>query len=342
MDFPGNGPPPAEAAVLETGTIKSIRPDKFGFVFTPDGQEAMFFPAESPLATALPPGAAVQFHSQTGAKGRRAFCVRPPCHQGTIKTFNPAKFGFVLLPDGQEAIFYSKDVLPGYSFAPGDVAEFDLVARPDGRHAAARVGKAGVPPTKLQAAAPVFAPSLAAPLAPATIPAAPQHVGTVKSFNPARGFGFVVLPTGEEAIVNTAALASAGPLQIGEAVQLDIVATPKGYRGERVSKLTNTHAFRPVYASPAPARPHQQILPYSPTSPHAAAATGAREVGSVKSFNPTHGFGFIYTAAGDEALVRRDQIEGMGDLQATEMVEYDVVVSGRGKRAVNVRRYRPY
>lgn len=39
MEFPGNGHPPAEAAVLETGTIKSIRPDKFGFVLTPDGQD---------------------------------------------------------------------------------------------------------------------------------------------------------------------------------------------------------------------------------------------------------------------------------------------------------------
>lgn len=56
--------------------------------------------------------------------------------------------------------------------------------------------------------------------------------------------------------------------------------------------------------------------------------------------------GFIYTPQGEEALVTINNVIDQKPLVAAEMVEYEVIVSAKGKRAVNVSRvngrFQPY
>ncbi len=63
--------------------------------------------------------------------------------------------------------------------------------------------------------------------------------GTVKSFNDAKGYGFLSRPTGEDEFVHFSAVQSTGfwSLAEGQAVSFDVVKGPKGLQAENVQVL---------------------------------------------------------------------------------------------------------
>jgi CspA family cold shock protein len=63
-----------------------------------------------------------------------------------------------------------------------------------------------------------------------------------------------------------------------------------------------------------------------------------RSLGAVKWFNESKGYGFIQLEGGDDVFVHYTAIQGDGfrTLAEGEHVEFELVVSDRGKQAANV------
>jgi CspA family cold shock protein len=64
--------------------------------------------------------------------------------------------------------------------------------------------------------------------------------GTVKWFNPEKGFGFITQPGGEDVFVHFKAIASDGykSLDEGQKVEFEIVKGPKGLQAANVVKVS--------------------------------------------------------------------------------------------------------
>jgi|UniRef100_A0A7S4D3A3 cold shock CspA family protein len=346
---------------IEHGTLKSFKIGKYGFVYTASGEEALFLPAECPLAADIEVGQPVQFFTKDSDRGKRAYCVRRPCNFGNLKSYNPTKFGFITTAEGDEALFYPQDVVTGHTLQPGDSVEFDVKVGQRGKQAL-NVAKLGAVVVTRNRPAPMNLP-FPAPIMPAQVgaslfsgqppffsapqPQKPQLLGKqrglVKSFNTTKGYGFVVLSSGEEALVNAVNIVDGVALQQNDVVDFDLQVTPKGKRAINVTKSLSALPNQPQAQSFANTGP----LAVVPATASAPVGGGTRETGTVKSYNPTKGYGFIYTAQGDEALVYKDHIHGTETLEASETVEYEIMHSGKGKRAINVKklaggRFKPY
>ena len=66
-----------------------------------------------------------------------------------------------------------------------------------------------------------------------------KEEGTVKWFNPSKGYGFIQRQTGEDVFVHFSAIQSDGyrSLEEGQAVQFSVTKGPKGLQAEDVSLL---------------------------------------------------------------------------------------------------------
>jgi CspA family cold shock protein len=66
-----------------------------------------------------------------------------------------------------------------------------------------------------------------------------KEEGTVKWFNPSKGYGFIQRQTGEDVFVHFSAIQSEGyrSLEEGQAVQFSVTKGPKGLQAEDVSLL---------------------------------------------------------------------------------------------------------
>jgi len=64
-----------------------------------------------------------------------------------------------------------------------------------------------------------------------------RQSGTVKSFNDAKGFGFITTEGGEDVFVHFSAIQSKGfrSLQEGAAVEFDVTQGPKGLQAQNVT-----------------------------------------------------------------------------------------------------------
>ncbi len=64
-------------------------------------------------------------------------------------------------------------------------------------------------------------------------------VGTVKWFNPDKGYGFIAAESGEDIFVHFSAIQSTGyrSLNEGQAVEFDITSGPKGSQAANVRPL---------------------------------------------------------------------------------------------------------
>jgi len=65
-------------------------------------------------------------------------------------------------------------------------------------------------------------------------------LGTVKWFDPKKGFGFIVGPEGQDVFVHFSSIAGDGfrALKDGESVEYDFIETPKGLHARNVRRAT--------------------------------------------------------------------------------------------------------
>lgn len=164
--------------------------------------------------------------------------------------------------------------------------------------------------------------------------------GTVKFFNPSKGFGFVARDDGgEDVFVHISAVEQAGlqGLASGQPLGFTLVE-----RNGKVSAIDLKIEGEPLPieefaprqrddrgpgAAPGGARGRRQL-------------TGERTSGTVKFFNTTKGFGFIARDDGQaDAFVHISAVQraGMAGLDEGDRVAFDIEVDDRGKfAAVNL------
>jgi len=165
--------------------------------------------------------------------------------------------------------------------------------------------------------------------------------GTVKFFNPAKGFGFVARDDGgEDVFVHISAVEQAGlqglasgqPLGFtlvernGKVSAIDLKIEGEPMPIEDNGPRRDDRGERPGGA-PGGARGRRQL-------------TGERTSGTVKFFNTTKGFGFIARDDGQaDAFVHISAVQraGMAGLEEGDRVAFDIEVDDRGKfAAVNI------
>ncbi|PQM28663.1 cold-shock protein [Sphingopyxis lindanitolerans] len=165
--------------------------------------------------------------------------------------------------------------------------------------------------------------------------------GTVKFFNPSKGFGFVARDDGgEDVFVHISAVEQAGlqGLASGQplgftlverngkvsAIDLKIEGEPMPVEDFAPRRDDRAGGDRPA---PGGARGRRQL-------------TGERTSGTVKFFNTTKGFGFIARDDGQaDAFVHISAVQraGMAGLNEGDRVAFDIEVDDRGKfAAVNL------
>ena len=162
--------------------------------------------------------------------------------------------------------------------------------------------------------------------------------GTVKFFNPSKGFGFVARDDGgEDVFVHISAVEQAGlqGLASGQPLGFTLVE-----RNGKVSAIDLKIEGEPMPVeefaprqrddrggAPGGARGRRQL-------------TGERTSGTVKFFNTTKGFGFIARDDGQaDAFVHISAVQraGMTGLDEGDRVAFDIEVDDRGKfAAVNI------
>ena len=161
--------------------------------------------------------------------------------------------------------------------------------------------------------------------------------GTVKFFNPSKGFGFVARDDGgEDVFVHISAVEQAGlqGLASGQPLGFTLVerngkvsAIDLKIEGEPMPIEEFAPRQRDDRGAPGGARGRRQL-------------TGERTSGTVKFFNTTKGFGFIARDDGQaDAFVHISAVQraGMAGLDEGDRVAFDIEVDDRGKfAAVNL------
>jgi CspA family cold shock protein len=158
--------------------------------------------------------------------------------------------------------------------------------------------------------------------------------GTVKFFNPQKGFGFIVRDDGgEDVFVHISAVEQAGLTDLADGQPLEFTLVD---RGGRISATNLKIEGEPmeVVRSSAPREgggggggfgggPQRQL-------------TGEKAQGTVKFFNSMKGFGFISRDDGQpDAFVHISAVEraGLPTINEGDRFEFDIEVDRRGKYA---------
>jgi CspA family cold shock protein len=126
-------------------------------------------------------------------------------------------------------------------------------------------------------------------------PTGPTVQATVKWYNPDKGFGFVTLADGSgDAFLHVSVLERAGATSVPPGATLDIRSGP-GPKGQQVTEVMN------VDVSTASQEPPRRARMERPTDAGGDRAT-VEELGTVKWYNGTKGFGFIVSDRGGKDI----------------------------------------
>jgi CspA family cold shock protein len=152
--------------------------------------------------------------------------------------------------------------------------------------------------------------------------------GTVKFFNPQKGFGFIVRDDGgEDVFVHISAVEQAGLTDLADGQPLEFTLVDRGGRISATNLRIEGDPM-PVERSGgggdrAGAGPQRQL-------------TGEKASGTVKFFNSMKGFGFIQRDDGQpDAFVHISAVEraGIPTLNEGDRLEFEIEVDRRGKYA---------
>ena len=161
--------------------------------------------------------------------------------------------------------------------------------------------------------------------------------GTVKWFDPNRGYGFIRPEQGEDVFVHISAVERAGLEGLGEGQELEFNLVD---RGGKISAqdLQIVGDVVPV-TDRGPPREDRGGFGGGAGAPRRE-LTGEKATGTVKFFNSMKGFGFLVRDDGQpDAFVHISAVErsGLSGLNEGEKYEFDLEVDRRGKHsAVNL------
>jgi len=163
-------------------------------------------------------------------------------------------------------------------------------------------------------------------------PASPPVSGRVKWYNPDKRFGFVELSAGGgDAFLHATALSDIGisTLQPGETLELRVAP---GQRGPQVTEIISVDS-----STATPSRPRKSFRSPSDRQPLEASV---QEMGTVKWYNATKGFGFVAPAeGGKDVFVHASALQRAGVMQLAEgqTIWMDVVQGAKGPEAASIR-----
>ena len=163
----------------------------------------------------------------------------------------------------------------------------------------------------------------------------PALDGTVKWFNPEKGFGFVELADGSgDVFLHVAVLQGAGHDTVEPNAKLS-VQVGQGQKGRQVTavlSLDATAAAKPVQVTRPPPRAST-----GRTLPDPSTATSVE--GVVKWYNPDKGFGSVSSGDGEkDVFVHASILEraGLPDLKEGKRVSMKVVKTQKGREALSL------
>lgn len=161
-------------------------------------------------------------------------------------------------------------------------------------------------------------------------PSGPPVQATVKWFKSEKGFGFVELSDGSgDAFLHASVLGRIGATSVNPGDTLEVRVAP-GQRGPQVTEVLNIDASTGQAPRPRAAfRPERE--PLQPIS---------QEIGTVKWYNPTKGFGFIVRdGGGKDVFVHASALQraGLVDLAEGQRVVVDIAEGQKGPEAAGIR-----
>jgi CspA family cold shock protein len=154
--------------------------------------------------------------------------------------------------------------------------------------------------------------------------------GTVKWFDPGRGFGFVVADTGgADILLHANVLRNFGQSSVADSARVEIVAqtTPRGRQAVEVLAISP-----PDETAPAPLDDMAALDPDE-------LASLPLEPSRVKWFDKAKGYGFANVFGRSEDVFIHVEVlrrSGLADLQPGEAVALKVVEGRRGRMATHV------
>ncbi|MCB5198236.1 cold shock domain-containing protein [Loktanella sp. TSTF-M6] len=158
-----------------------------------------------------------------------------------------------------------------------------------------------------------------------------EMTGTVKWFDPGKGFGFVVRDGGgPDVLLHSNVLRNYGQASIseGSAVRMTVVSTPRGDQAERILSITP-----PASSGGAPLDDLEHLT-------DAERAQMPLLPARVKWFDKAKGFGFANVfGARDDIFVHVEVVRrcGLAELTAGEAIAIRVMQGERGRMAVEIK-----
>jgi len=162
----------------------------------------------------------------------------------------------------------------------------------------------------------------------------PPTTGTVKWYNPEKGFGFVQLADGSgDAFLHASVLERSGTSTVLPGATLELRAAP-GQKGQQITEVISVDSSTALQEPPRRPRPER---PIERMSDHAA---GVEEFGTVKFYAAEKGFGFINRdVGGKDVFVHASVLNraGISDLAEGQRVAMGVAEGRKGPEAVSLR-----
>ena len=157
------------------------------------------------------------------------------------------------------------------------------------------------------------------------IPSGPPIQATIKWYNPVKGFGFVELGDGSgDAFLHVSVVERGGHASVPPGATLEVHAGP-GQRGLQVTEIISVDTSTASQAGPR-RRPDDRAT--------------VEELGTVKWYNVTKGFGFVAPDRGGKDIFTHAtalQRGGIVGLAEGTRVAIDVADGPKGPEAVSVR-----